>query len=87
VPKCNNKAWATMSETLWKRSADQLLSVRALLSDLKGDVDILNLPEMESVEQIAWVMKKVIFPLKGKIVEIGIDATCKKQFTHRKLRH
>jgi len=33
--------------------ADELPSVKALLGDLKGDVDILDLPEMESIEQIA----------------------------------
>ena len=78
------KAWTTMSETLWKRNAEQLPSVKALLGDLKGDVDILDLPEMESVEQIAWVMKNIVFLLRGKVVKIGIDATCKKTVHHQK---
>ena len=72
------KAWTMMSETLWKRSQEQLPSVRALLSDFKGEVDTLSLPEMDGVEQIAWVMKKVILPLRDSIVEVGIDATCKQ---------
>jgi len=82
-----HKAWMTMSKTLWKRNVEQLPSVRTLLSNLKDDMDILNLLEMEGVEQIAWVMKKIIFLLQGKIVEVGIDATCKKTLNHQKLTH
>ena len=37
---------------------------------------ILDLLRIEGVEQMAWVMKKVIWPLRGKVVKIGIDATC-----------
>lgn len=33
---------------------------------------------MEGVEQVAWAMKGVLLPLQGKIVEIGIDATCER---------
>lgn len=33
---------------------------------------------MEGVEQVAWVMKKVILPLQNKVVEVGINATCKQ---------
>ena len=39
-------------------------------------MDTLSLPEMDGVEQIAWVMKKVILPLRDSIVKVGIDATC-----------
>jgi hypothetical protein len=72
-----HKAWTTMSETLWKKDADQLLSARTLLQEYKNDVDILTLPAMDGIEQVAWVMKKIMDPMRGKIVEIGIDATCK----------
>ncbi|KAH8985840.1 hypothetical protein EDB86DRAFT_2832929 [Lactarius hatsudake] len=80
-----HKAWTTMSETLWKKNIEPLPSVRALLSDLKDDVDILNLPEIEGVEQVAWVMKKIISPLQGKIVEVGIDATYNTNSMHLEL--
>ncbi|KAH8976424.1 hypothetical protein EDB86DRAFT_2840982 [Lactarius hatsudake] len=80
-----HKAWTTMSETLWKKNIEPLPSVRALLNDLKDDVDILNLPEMEGIEQVAWVMKKIISPLQGKIVEVGIDATYNMNSMHLKL--
>ena len=73
-----HKAWTTMSETLWKRDAEQISSARALLTEYKDDVDVLTIPATDGVEQVAWVMKKVMSPLRGKIVEIGIDATCKQ---------
>ena len=65
-----------MSETLWKRDNDQVTSIKTLLGEYQDDAAILELPKMEGVEQVAWVMKKVVLPLRGKIVEIGIDATC-----------
>ena len=71
-----------MSKTLWKRSNKQLASVKALLSELQDNAVTLDLTEMEGVEQVAWVMKKVMLPLRGKIVEIGIDATCERQREH-----
>ena len=71
-----NAAWSTMSETLWKRDNDQVASIKTLLDEYQDDVATLELPKMEGVEQVAWVMKKVVAPLRGKIVEIGIDATC-----------
>ena len=76
-------AWTTMSETLWKRDKEQLPSVKLLLGELKDDVTILGLPGMDGVEQVAWVMKKVVEQLQGKIVEIGIDATCESSSNHQ----
>ena len=69
-------AWMTMSETLWKRDNNQLASIKTLLGEYQDDAAVLELPKMEGVEQVAWVMKKVIQSLQGKIVEIEIDATC-----------
>ena len=65
-----------MSETLWKWDNEQVASVKALLAEHQDNAAILDLPRMEGVEQVAWVMKKIVLPLRGKIVEIGIDATC-----------
>ncbi|KAN0140684.1 hypothetical protein V8E53_001511 [Lactarius tabidus] len=78
-------AWTTMSETLWKRSRDQLPSIKALLGELGSDVALLDLPGMEGVEQVAWVMKGVLLLLQGKIVEIGIDATYNTNSRHLEL--
>ena len=69
-------AWTTMSETIWKRDVQQLPSVKTLLGELQDDVAILDLLEIDGVEQVAWVMKKIALPLRGQIVEIGMDATC-----------
>ena len=76
-------AWTTMSETLWKHDKEQLPSVNLLLGELKDDVTILGLPGMDGVEQVAWVVKKVVGQLQGKIVEIGIDATCESSSDHQ----
>jgi hypothetical protein len=73
-----HKGWTTMSETLWKRNAEQMPSARALLEEYGDDVDALTIPAMDGVEQVAWVTKRIVEPLRGKIVEIGIDATCKR---------
>ena len=73
-----HKAWTTMSETLWKRNSDQIPSARALLTEYEDDADLLTIPTPEGVEQVAWVMKKIVNVLRGRIVEIGIDATCKR---------
>ena len=73
-----HKAWTTMSETLWKRDAEQILSAKTLLMEHQDDVDLLTIPATDGVEQVAWVRKKIMGPLRGKIVEIGIDATCKR---------
>ncbi|KAH9023946.1 hypothetical protein EDB85DRAFT_2075228 [Lactarius pseudohatsudake] len=57
-------AWTKMSETLWKRGTQQLPSVRTLLEELKDDAALLDLPAIEGVKQVAWVMTKImVFPL------------------------
>ena len=73
-----HKAWTTMSETLWKRNSDQITSAKALLAEYEDDADLLTIPTMDGVKQVAWVMKRIANALRGKIVEIGIDVTCKQ---------
>ena len=41
----------------------------------------VNIPE--GVEVLCWGMKKIAGPLKGKIVEVGLDATCKSMPHHK----
>jgi len=69
-------AWSDMSEVLWKQNHDQLLSAQTLLAELGNDVDIFNIKVADGVQQVCWGMKKILGHLKGKVVEIGIDATC-----------
>jgi hypothetical protein len=71
-----HSAWSETSQTLWKRNDMQLPSAQILLDELGDDVDVLDLQPTEGVQQLAWVMKKVMEPLRRKVVEIGIDATC-----------
>ncbi|KAJ6626462.1 hypothetical protein B0H10DRAFT_1998466, partial [Mycena sp. CBHHK59/15] len=44
--------------------------------DLQLPSAVKLLEENEGVEMLCWGMKKVAGPLKGKIVAIGVDATC-----------
>ena len=71
-------AWMTISETLWKRGTQQIPSTRTLLGELQDDVAILDLLDVNGVEHVAWVMKKIALPLQGQIVKIGMDATCER---------
>ncbi|KAJ7209460.1 hypothetical protein C8J57DRAFT_1484274 [Mycena rebaudengoi] len=71
-----HRAWSQMSEMLWKCDTLQLPSAETLLCEYGDEVEVLDVQPAEGVEQLAWVMKKIAEPLRGKIVEIGIDATC-----------
>jgi hypothetical protein len=66
-----------MSEGLWKRDRTQLPSAKMLLEEFGEDVEVFDIDIPEGVEQLAWGMKKIAEPLREKVVEIGIDATCK----------
>jgi hypothetical protein len=71
-----HSAWSEMSETLWRREEDQLLSAEKLLVEYPDEVDVLEVPKVDGVEQLCWGMKRIVQQLKGMVVEIGIDATC-----------
>jgi hypothetical protein len=71
-----HKAWTSMSELLWKRDQIQLPSARILLSEFGDDVDVFDVGIPDGVQQLCWGMKKIAAKLKGRVVEIGIDATC-----------
>lgn len=72
-----HNAWANMSEVLWKRDPNQLDSAKLLLEEFGPDVDCFIADCSEGVEQICWGMKQIAAQLRGKIVEVGLDATCK----------
>ena len=69
-------AWTQMSEVLWQWDKQQLKSAWLLLDELGNEVDVFEIKAVEGVEQICWGMKKIAGRLKGKIVEVAIDATC-----------
>ncbi|KAJ6571057.1 hypothetical protein B0H19DRAFT_987718 [Mycena capillaripes] len=71
-----HRAWMEMSEPFWCFDDDQLLSTKKLLEEHTDDVVIFEPQDVpEGVEMICWGMKKIATPLKGKVVEIGVDAT------------
>lgn len=71
-----HKAWTEMSEMLWKRDHQQLPSAEILLEEYGDDVDVFEIEVEDGVQQLCWGMKKIAKELKGKVVEIAIDATC-----------
>ena len=76
-----HSAWSAMSETIWKKDEQQLPSAEKLLTEFPDEVNVFDLLKADGVEQLAWGMKKIATPLKGKVVEIGIDATCRSQLS------
>jgi hypothetical protein len=71
-------AWTQMSETLWRRDKEQLPSAETLLREFGDDIDVFNIEAEKGVQQLCWGMKKIRERLRGKVVEIRIDATCKQ---------
>ncbi|KAL0564139.1 hypothetical protein V5O48_017915 [Marasmius crinis-equi] len=72
-----HRAWAEMSEEIWKRDPKQVESARRLLEEHRAVVDIFEVETAPGVEQICWGMKVIAGQLTSKtlIVEIAIDAT------------
>ena len=70
-------AWRALSQTFWRRAENQLESAKLLLTEYGNEVDIFELSVPDGVEILAWGMKKIAEPLRGKVVEVGMDATCK----------
>jgi hypothetical protein len=70
-------AWRGLSQAHWRCDDEQLPSARKLLDEYGDDIDVFE-PEglPEGVEMLAWGMKRIAEPLRGKVVEIGIDTTC-----------
>lgn len=70
-------AWRGLSQEYWRRDDIQLISAKKLLAEYGDAVDIFDLVGvLDGVEILAWGMKRIAETLRGKIVEIGIDATC-----------
>ncbi|KIK15341.1 hypothetical protein PISMIDRAFT_115339, partial [Pisolithus microcarpus 441] len=71
-------AWTKMSEILWKKETNQLTSARLLLEECH-DVEVLDVTTLDGIEQLCWGIAAVAHQLSGKVVEIALDATCKKR--------
>jgi hypothetical protein len=85
-------AWREQSKMHWLRDEQQLPSARKLLAEYVDDIDIFEPVDIpDGVEMLAWGMKRIAKPLKGKVVEIGMDATCElyrcKEGQYANLQH
>ncbi|KAJ6607050.1 hypothetical protein B0H10DRAFT_2073246 [Mycena sp. CBHHK59/15] len=81
-----HRVWTEMSEVYWRRDDAQLLSAEILLSEHGDDVDVFKPEDVpEGVEMLCWGMKKIAEPLRGRIVEIGVDATYNTNSKHLEL--
>jgi hypothetical protein len=70
-------AWTKFSKPHWRKDDDQMLSAEMLLEEFEEDVDLFQPEDLpEGVEILCWGMKRIAWPLEGKTVEIGVDATC-----------
>lgn len=48
-----------------------------LLNEYRDDVDVFEVDVQDGVQQLCWGVKKILAELKGKVIEIAVDATCK----------
>ncbi|KAJ3791792.1 hypothetical protein GGU11DRAFT_694249, partial [Lentinula aff. detonsa] len=68
-----SSAWSELSKMFWKRSDDQITSLKTLLAEYKDDIDVFDVGRLpDGVEMVCWGLKKINDELKGKVVEIGI---------------
>jgi hypothetical protein len=55
----------------------QLPSTEKLLKEHWEDIDIFTPTGVpEGIEMLSWGMKRIMGRLRGKIMEVGVDATC-----------
>ena len=67
-----------MGEVFWRRDKEQLPSARKFLEGFGEEVDIFAIADVpDGAEILCWGMKKIIGPLDGKVIEIGVDVTCR----------
>ena len=69
--------WRELNETYWRRDELQIPSEIKLLKEFSNEADLFEPKDIpEGVEILLWGMKKIAEPLRGKILEVGMDATC-----------
>ena len=83
--------WRELSETYWRHDNLQIPSAIKLLKEFSNEVDLFEPKDIpEGVEILAWGMKKIAEPLRGKVLEVCMDVTCMyvpitENFTFNKL--
>jgi hypothetical protein len=69
--------WSRLSEKYWKKHEDPIVSARKLLGSFEKDVDPWELTVPVGVVAIAWGCPSIATKIGSKVVEVGLDATCK----------
>ncbi|KAG6327570.1 hypothetical protein ID866_11519, partial [Astraeus odoratus] len=77
MPTQVHSAWTRMSEVLWKKNINQLPSAQMLLGKWTAEVEVFTVEILKGIEQLCWGMARISHQLSGKVVKIGLDATCK----------
>ncbi|KAJ3985287.1 hypothetical protein F5890DRAFT_1409822 [Lentinula detonsa] len=86
MPQQVSTAWAEISQIFWKRNDNQLTSLLILLTELGDEVDVFDVGTLpDGIEMVCWGMKKINEVLKGKVVEIALDATYNTNSRHLEL--
>ncbi|KAJ3751557.1 hypothetical protein DFH05DRAFT_1570663 [Lentinula detonsa] len=86
MPQQVSTAWAEISQIFWKRNDNQLTSLLMLLTELGNEVDVFDVGTLpDGIEMVCWGMKKINGALKGKVVEIALDATYNTNSRHLEL--
>ena len=76
IHKAAIKAWRELSQAHWHWDDAQLQSVQKLLEEYSDNVDIFKPVDLpDGVEMLAWGMKRIAQPLRGRVVKIAVDAT------------
>jgi hypothetical protein len=77
TPQQVHNHWTKLSQPFWRRDDDQLASAEILLREFDGDVILFEPVDVpDGVEILCWSMKRIVKIIEGKVVEIGLDATC-----------
>jgi hypothetical protein len=71
------RAWATFSPSLWKQADNQMETAHVLIEEMSDEANLLDIQAPDSVEALGWALKKINNQLKGWIIEVAVDATCK----------
>ncbi|KAJ3535176.1 hypothetical protein NMY22_g6606 [Coprinellus aureogranulatus] len=81
-----HNVWREQSKVHWYRAESQLVSARILLEEHGDEIDIFDVTGVpEGVEILAWGMQNIAGLLKGRLVEVGMDATYNTNSKHMEL--
>lgn len=72
--------WLKLSKPHWRCDNHQLPMAATLLAEYGDIVNVFEpIGVSDDVEVLCWGMKKIVKHLRGKIIEVGLDVTCKHE--------